>query len=122
MTAVRGKAAEKPPEVQAIASAPDGMGRQIVVVSVGKDTDAYECVPFAADHGPAYRLAKLTGKAKAGEGLYDVSLHGQGQCCCKGFAFRGTCRHVRSLFALWASGALDTTRHAAAVLARLAGT
>lgn len=111
---------EKPlPEVEAIASPPGANGRQVVVISVGRDTDAYDCVPFAADYGPAYRLAKLTGKAREGEGLYDVSLHGRGQCCCKGFGFRGTCRHVRALFALWAGGALDTTRHAAAVLKQL---
>ncbi len=92
---------------------------QLLVVSVGAETDGYHVAPLPSDFGPAFRLAKLTGKKKDGEGQYDVSLHGTGQCCCKGFSFRGTCRHVRSLLMVWAAGTLNTQVHAKTVLAKL---
>jgi hypothetical protein len=115
------RAAKPPPEVTAIISPPDKDGVQLLVVSVGKETDGYHAAPLASDFGPSFRLVKLTGKKKEGEGQYDVSLHGTGQCCCKGFSFRGTCRHTKSLYALWARGELNTASHAAAILRKIQG-
>ncbi len=120
MTVAKPKAPKPPPEVTAVCSPPDAEGRQLVVISVGKETDAYDVKPFAADFGPAFRAVKLTGKKKDGEGDYDVSLHAHGRCGCKGWEMRGYCRHLAALFTLWARGELCTRHHAAAILARRA--
>jgi len=109
-----------PPEVQAIAGPADAEGRQLVVISVGRETDAYDVRPFPADFGPAFRVVKLTNRKKD-EGDYSVSLHGHGRCCCKGYEHRGWCRHLHSLFSLWSRGELTTSHHAAAVLQKHCG-
>ncbi len=118
MTAAKPKAPKPPPEVSAVCSPPDAEGRQLVVISVGKETDAYDVKPFAADFGPAFRVCKLTNRKE--EGDYKVSLHGHGHCDCKGHTFHGNCRHCQALMLLWARGELCTVHHAKGVLARRA--
>jgi hypothetical protein len=114
------KATKPPPEVTALASPPDAEGRQLIVLSVGRETDAYDCKPFPADFGPAFRVLKLTNRKKD-EGDYAVSLHGHCSCSCPGHTYHGYCRHVAAMLLLWSRGELCTVHHPKAILARRAG-
>lgn len=86
----------------------------IVDLEVDGTTDRYIVAPIAADFGPAFRMDKVAPEKDEGkkkDGPYDVSLHGHGHCDCKGHAYRGTCRHVRAMFQLWAAGELPVLHH-----------
>lgn len=87
-------------------------GRTLAMTFVYEDgkaeADAYEIREIGSDCGRGFRLTKTTTE---GEGLdarivrgntYECHLAGDGQqsCGCKGFAFRGTCRHVEAIRSL----------------------
>jgi hypothetical protein len=83
----------------------------IVDLEVDGQTDRYVVAPISADFGPAFRVDKVVAEGKKKDGPYDVSLSGHGNCDCKGFSFRGSCRHYRGLLMLWAAGELPVLHH-----------
>jgi hypothetical protein len=83
---------------------PDGHHAGVVRIQVGDEpwTD-YNLARIGSAFGTAFRLVKLLGP----HDRYDVLLDGrQSSCCCKGFYYSGSCKHISGLQALVNAGKL----------------
>lgn len=102
------KPRSKPARSLTILEAPaphfDGFGA--IRITEGKKVDVYLIRQIPADFGEGWSFDKLTPEMETAE-QYDVNLMGrESSCTCPGHTYHGHCRHIESLLALDARGAL----------------
>jgi hypothetical protein len=86
------------------------IGHPVLMIrqTTGEKTEQFEYSlrRLASDFGTAFELAKWDDAGGVAE-RYNVLLHGaESTCDCKGFTYRGRCKHLESLTALQAAGKL----------------
>lgn len=79
----------------------------LMLVHVGDDAFGYGLERIASDFGTAFRLTKYECGKEGPQGEYDVLIDGlRSSCTCKGFTYRGHCKHVDALTKLRQLGKL----------------
>ncbi|MBL8796834.1 MAG: hypothetical protein JNM56_23235 [Planctomycetia bacterium] len=94
---------DRPRSIRLTTGSPERLGEHFTFcIAVRGREDFYDAVELPADYGRGFRVHKEGEPAP-----YDVNLDGRRSTCeCHGFAFRGTCRHLRGLYALVWQGLL----------------
>jgi hypothetical protein len=82
----------------------DAVHREITITDCDGNVDVYKVLPLAADFGRAFQLIHV------GDRFGDYHhVHFSGAeptCTCPGGTYRGVCKHISSVAALVAGGAL----------------
>jgi hypothetical protein len=81
---------------------PDGLCRDVVHITVGKEAADYYLIELAVEFGRGFEVEKIGGTEK-----YAVHIDGEKRSCeCKGHTRHGHCKHSDGLAALIAAGKL----------------
>lgn len=79
---------------------PSGSESGVIQIRDGNQTDKYFITSVVSEWGPTFRLEKIGGSE-----VYEVIIDaGRGSCECKGFGYRGKCRHISGIRALLSRG------------------
>lgn len=77
--------------------------RTLVIIDCDGKEESYRVLTLASDFGKSFQLVKVGAES----GYYHVHFEGATPTCtCPGGSFRGICKHITSVAALVAGGAL----------------